>query len=126
MGLNTDFHGQFTLDRPLTAKHQTILEEFTEEEHEPSKADADGQPPNLYCQWRPTADGTGLEWDGAEKFYDYSEWLEYLIAHFLKPWGYVLSGEVRYNGWTEGVAGTIIVANNQVTVTREQVVDWDA
>jgi hypothetical protein len=128
MGLQTDFYGQFTFDRPLTAEHKAILEEFAEEGHEldPIKAAATGNPPTLYCQWIPTEDGLGLKWDGAEKFYYYSEWLEYLIAHFLKPWGYTLNGAVQYNGWTEGVAGTISVTSNQVTVTREQVVDWDA
>ncbi len=124
MGLQTDFYGRFAFDHPLAAEHQAILEEFAEEEHEPGEGD--DQPPNLYCQWKPTADGAWLEWDGVEKFYDYGEWLEYLISHFLKPWGYTLSGEVSYKGWTEGVAGTVSVEDNQVAVTREQVVDWDA
>lgn len=121
MGLNTDFYGQFALDRPLTAEHRAILEEFAEEEHEPSEANAGIQPPTLYCQWRPTEDGTGLEWDGAERFYYYGEWLEYLIAHFLTPWGYTLNGTVQYNGWTEGVTGTIHVTDNEVVITREEV-----
>ncbi len=124
MGLNTDFYGQFVLNRPLTPPHRAILEEFAEEEHD--RDGSDGKPPTTYCQWRPTKDGTGLEWDGVEKFYYYGEWLEYLIAHFLKPWGYTLSGAVRYAGWTEGVKGTITVTDNEVTVTREQVAGFDA
>ncbi len=117
MGLRTDFYGQFTFDHPLTAEHRTILEEFAEEEHEEEPGET-GKPPTVYCQWKPTADGRGLEWDGVEKFYYYDEWLEYLIAHFLKPWGYILSGDVQYNGWTEEVHGTIGVVDNEVTVTR--------
>lgn len=119
MAMNTDFYGNFVLDHKLTLEHQAILEEFAEEEHE--AAGVDGKPPTTYCQWRPTEDGAGLEWDGVEKFYYYSEWLGYLIAHFLKPWGYTLNGTVRYDGWTEGVTGTIHVTNNEVVVTRKEV-----
>ncbi len=121
MGLNTDFFGKFLLDRPLSAEHRAVLEEFAGEEHEEEngKAGGEGKPPTVYCQWIPTEDGTGLEWDGAEKFYFYGEWLEYLIARFLKPWGYTLSGSVRYVGKTEGVIGVISVQNNTVVVTRE-------
>jgi hypothetical protein len=32
----------------------------------------------------PTDDGTAIEWDGGEKFYDSPEWMTYLIDHFLK------------------------------------------
>ena len=128
MGLNTDFYGRFSFDHPLTAEHRTLLKDFAEEEHEDEYGlmGMDGKPPTAYCQWIPTEDGTGLEWDGVEKFYYYGEWLEYLIARFFKPWGYALSGTVRYDGWTEGVAGTISVTNNEVVVTREQVVELDA
>jgi hypothetical protein len=117
--MNTDFYGKFGFDHPLTAEHQAILAEFAEEEHD--RAGSDGKPPATYCQWIPTEDGSGLEWDGAEKFYYYGEWLEYLIAHFLKPWGYTLNGTVQYDGWTEGVTGAISVMDNAVVVTREEV-----
>ncbi len=117
--MDTDFYGSFVLNRPLAPEHQAILEEFAEEEHD--RMSIDGKPPTTYCQWKPTEDGAGLEWDGVEKFYYYSEWLEYLIAHFLKPWDYTLNGIVRYNGWTEGVTGTISVTNNEVVVTRRDV-----
>ncbi len=39
--------------------------------------------PGLWCQWRPNTTGTAIVWDGGEKFYDYVEWAEYLIANFL-------------------------------------------
>lgn len=124
MGLNTDFYGKFILDRPLTAEHRAVLEEFADEEHtyEDGRRGGPSMPDGYYCQWIPTEDGTGLEWDGVEKFYYYGEWLQYLIAHFLKPWGYTLSGTVRYAGRTEGVVGIISVENNKVVVTREPAV----
>jgi hypothetical protein len=38
--------------------------------------------------------------------------LEYLIDHFLAPWGYVLNGEVNWQGEREDDTGKIIVADN--------------
>jgi hypothetical protein len=73
-----------------------------------------GCQPGLWCQWIPTEDGRGIEWNQGEKFYEYVEWLKYLIAHFLKPWGYVLSGRVTWQGEEHGDHGTIIVENNEV------------
>lgn len=54
--------------------------------------------PGLRCQWTPAKDRRGLKWNGVERFYDYTEWLNYLIEHFLEPWGYKVDGEVRYAG----------------------------
>jgi len=71
--------------------------------------------PGLWCQWVPNEEGTAIEWDGAEKFYDYVEWLRYLVTKFLAPWGYVLNGEVRWRGEDFNDVGTIIVKNNDVT-----------
>ncbi len=118
MGLNTNFFGSFALDRPLTAEHKAILEDFAEEEHadEDGHPGGSGKPPAVYCQWIPTEDGGGLEWDGVEKFYYYTEWLEYLISHFLTPWGYVLNGTVRFMGITEGIEGTISVQDSKVVM----------
>jgi len=68
----------------------------------------------LWCKWAPTKDGTGIEWNGIEKFYNYVEWLEYLIVNFLGPWGYQLNGEVKYQGEDPGDFGIIEVTNNTV------------
>ena len=70
--------------------------------------------PSLWCQWVPTDDGTAIEWDGVEKFYDYVAWLEYLIEHFFAPWGYVLNGVVDYQGEEISDHGSIVVENNVV------------
>jgi hypothetical protein len=71
--------------------------------------------PGLWCQWVPTEDGDGIEWDEGEKFCSYVEWLEYLIEHFLKPWGYVLNGEVSWRGEDFYDVGTITVEDNEVS-----------
>lgn len=74
--------------------------------------------PGLWCKWVPTEDGLGIEWNGHEKFYDYVKWLEYLIEHFLKPWGYVVSGIVTFQGEEPDDHGSIEVVDNVVRVVR--------
>jgi hypothetical protein len=71
--------------------------------------------PGLWCQWIPTLDMQGIQWDGNEKFYNYVEWLEYIIENFLKPWGFTLNGEVEYQGEDPGDTGFITVKDNEVS-----------
>lgn len=82
--------------------------------------------PGLWCQWivRDDDDGafTIIEWDGGEKFYHYVEWLEYIIEHFLKPWGRTLNGEVHWAGEEPGDLGKIVVEDNVVTAKQGRVV----
>lgn len=70
--------------------------------------------PGLWCQWIPTDDGGGIKWNGTEKFYDYVEWLQYIINNFLEPWGYVLRGEVNWQGEREEDIGMIFIENNVI------------
>ena len=76
--------------------------------------------PSLWCQWIPTYDRRAIRWDGGEKFYRYVDWLKYLVRHFIKPWGYVLSGHVRWRGKDSNDTGEIVVINNKVTATRSR------
>ena len=78
--------------------------------------------PGLWCQWVPSEDGTAIQWDEGEKFYDYMEWLEYLISKFLQPWGYILNGSVEWKGDESDDLGMILVVNNKVTVKQGKVV----
>ena len=78
--------------------------------------------PGLWCQWVPNDDGTAIVWDGGEKFYEYVAWLQYLITHFLKPWDYVLNGEVTWEGEEHGDVGKIIVKKNKVTTKAGRIV----
>ncbi len=75
--------------------------------------------PSLWCQWIPNCDGTAIEWDGGEKFYEYTTWIKYIIENFLKPWGYVLSGEVEWRGESWDDRGFIIVEENKVRETTK-------
>lgn len=45
---------------------------------------ADGQP-SLWCHWEVCWSGCCLTFSGAEKFYGSTQWMTYLIDHFLKP-----------------------------------------
>lgn len=71
--------------------------------------------PGLWCQWMIDDDGN-LVWDGGEKFYEYGEWLKYLIENFLAPSGYVCNGEIEFQGEDMNDFGTIHVKDNVVTV----------
>lgn len=70
--------------------------------------------PSLWCQWMPNEDGTAIVWDGAEKFYEYRDWLLYIIDNFLEPWGYVLNGDVVWQGEDYDDVGLLAVRNNQL------------
>jgi hypothetical protein len=72
--------------------------------------------PGLWCHWVPNSEGTAIIWDGGEKFYEYVDWIEYLIENFLKPWGYVLNGEVEWIGEDSGDRGMIAIINNVVRI----------
>ena len=85
--------------------------------------------PGLWCHWTPWIPYSELEnddvqvnliaWDEGEKFYNYIEWIEYIIVNFLKPWGYVLNGDVEWRGeeWSDN--GIIIVKDNVVKVHND-------
>ncbi len=175
MGYTTDFHGEFTLDRPLTDAQADYLRKFadtrrmerdevlTERRPDPLR-EAVGLPvgleggyfvnedgpsgqgkdmfgdrpgdvldynippkgqPGLWCQWVPNWEGTAIEWDGGEKFYNYTEWLKYLIEHFLKPWGYVLNGSVEWNGEDRGDVGKLVVEDNVLKTLPGSIVYGD-
>jgi hypothetical protein len=44
------------------------------------------------------------------------DWICYLIDQFLKPWGYVVNGEVTWSGEESGDLGLIEVTDNKVRV----------
>ena len=74
--------------------------------------------PGLWCGWMVSLiDGEQrFEWDGGEKFYNYVEWMSYLIKHFFKPWGVKLTGEIEWVGEDSEDRGKIVVENNDIAV----------
>lgn len=71
--------------------------------------------PGYWCQWEPTEDKMHIEWDGTEKFYNYIEWLNFIVKHFIEPWGYVLNGSVKWQGEDRKDVGKIKVFDNVVS-----------
>ena len=123
MGYTTDFTGSFSLDKPLTAAQIVELNKFSETLHVPGGG-ADRKP-GYNCDWVATEDGTAIEWNGSDKFYDYVEWLVYIIDHFLAPWDYKLNGEVTWRGEEPDDRGKIVVKNNFVTTNKAKIVYED-
>lgn len=68
---------------------------------------------SLWCKWI-INDENKLVWNEAEKFYNYVDWLKYLIDNFLAPNGYVANGIIEYQGEVPWDFGYIEVVNNKV------------
>lgn len=144
MGYSTDFDGRFNLNKELDEDLYNYLIKFSETRRMarnlPSEygtegefyVDGDGHAgqaredniidynkppvtqPGLWCQWVPTDDRKGIEWDGNEKFYEYTKWLKYIINNLLEPKGYILNGSVRWSGEDMYDIGTLEVKDNVV------------
>lgn len=125
MGYTTDFNGILKLSKQLTVGDKKELQDFAEERHGGNMNVYDGFP-GFWCQWVPTEDGWGIEWDQGEKFYEYVEWLRYIIQHLLQPKGYVLNGEINWSGEDSEDLGKIIVKDNVVTTKEGRVTYEDA
>lgn len=74
--------------------------------------------PSLWCQWVPNEEGTAIVWDESEKFYEYIDWIKYIIENFLKPWGYDVNGEMTWQGEDSDDFGKIIIKHNDVIVKK--------
>ncbi len=142
MGYTTEFKGKFDLDKPLDEDTYKLLKGLSEtrrmkrdvedkfgvegefyinldgdfgQTHENNIVDYNEPPktqPSLWLQWIPTEDKLHIEWNGAEKFYEYIKWIKYIIDKILIPRGYVLNGEVRWRGEEFDDMGTIVVEDN--------------
>jgi len=151
MGYHTDLHGSFELNKPVDDATYALLHGLATtrrmkrklgpeygidgefyvgstndygQDHTPDVVDYNRPPstqPSLWCQWLINDDRLSIEWDGGEKFYSYVEWLQYLIRNILDPRGYVLNGEVQWNGEESEDMGIIKVENNVVRVGRAMI-----
>src|SRR3990167_457454 len=117
MGYTTNFEGQLDIDKKLSLDDYQWLTRWNDERHEEAE-----DFPSHYCQWIPTEDGLHLKWDGNEKFYNYVEWLKYLIKKFFEPKGYKLNGEIIWEGEEHDDTGKIIVADNVVSTKKGKIV----
>jgi hypothetical protein len=112
MSYRAHIDGRFALDRPLSVEHKVTLEKHANERHEGRR-----YPDYPYCQWVPSEDGAAIEYTEDEiSYYHCTEWLEYIVDTFLKPWGYVLNGRATWHGEDLGSTdlGVIVVRDNDV------------
>jgi hypothetical protein len=152
MGYTTEFKGSISVSPPLSTEEIEFLKKFAGtrrmdrkkgpyfvdgtgfagQGHDPDIRDYNSPPPGqpgLWCQWVPNADGTAIEWDGGEKFYDSVGWMKYLVDHFigsdpiaaselpfLKP--HVLNGVILAQGEDEDDRWHLVVADNVVGELR--------
>lgn len=117
MGYTTSFEGVFKFSRELTLSEYHLLEDLADYDSDASSkamSKLASTHPDAYDQWQPTRDGWGLEWNGAEKFYEYVAWLEWLVKYFFEPRDIVVNGTLTYQGEEIGDVGQLEVSDNVV------------
>jgi hypothetical protein len=156
MGYTTEFEGRITIEPPLSVEEIAFLNKFSNtrrmnckqgpyyvdrggfagQDNDPEIIDYNNPPegqPGLWCQWVPTDDGTAIEWNGAEKFYNSEEWMQYLIDHFIGQTPraksvlpflgrHTLNGEIEAEGEERGDVWKLVVKDNQVSRVSGRVV----
>ena len=80
-----------------------------------------GDMPSTYCNLEIVEDNgeSFVQWNGSEKTYGVNEengWFTWLIDNFFKPNGYVLNGEMTWQGEEDDDIGTIKIENNNVSL----------
>lgn len=123
MGSTTRFEGRFNLDKPLAEEHRAFLAALHGYKEEALAFFEPGQRSPPYCQWRVTADGLGIEWDGAQKFYGYVDWIK-AVQSKLSEWGYSLTGSVAFEGEDLFDVGVIVATPDGIVVSRHPGVPW--
>jgi hypothetical protein len=156
VGYDTVFIGRVTITPPLNPAEITYLQKFADtrrmhrdngpyyvdgtgyagQGHDPDIRNhnrPDPSQPGLWCKWEPNGDGTAIEWNGVEKFYDATEWMRYLVDHFLKSDGHAkgqpgfekftfdhtVNGTINAEGEEHGDEWQLTVVDNVVTSTEQ-------
>ena len=107
MGYTTKFKGELSITPCPAEDIIELVNKISHTRHDDRKY------PGIWCQWIINIDKK-LEWNGAEKFYNYIEWLEYLIKNIFAPRGYKLDGRIRFQGERFLDIGIIYVKDNSV------------
>jgi hypothetical protein len=118
MGYTTEFVGKIKVDPPLSEDEAAFLREFADKDHRGEDL------PGYYCQWVPTQDRTGIEWDEEEKFYDSVEWMKYLIDTLYGD-THTFNGVIEAQGEDPGDIWRLVVTNN-VVVKQKPTLVWPA
>ena len=129
MGYHTEFHGQFNLNRPLDKETHEFLTKLASTRRMKRRMDPKyGVQGEFYVDaateddpFGQNEDGTAIEWDGGEKFYDYIEWIEYIQKAVLDDKGYHLTGTVYWDGEESGDLGQIEMRGGKRIVRHAQI-----
>ena len=116
MGYTTKFTGSFKLNTQMNNFGFFDILTTWQDRHKISTPN-NIKIPDGYCQWVLNKDRTAIEWDGNEKFYEYSEWLQCVID-LLKPAGFILTGKVEYQGEDISDHGWIEVKENMIKMIK--------
>lgn len=125
MGYTTDFTGAVQVEPPLTEEQIAFLTAFSEERHGGNTQPHAGFP-GFWCDWVPTADGAGIEWNGTEKFYDSDEWMQLIIDRFIAPTGRKVNGTIEAQGEDPSDIWRLKVTDNVVSRVAAKIVWEDA
>lgn len=72
--------------------------------------------PSLWLGWQYDETTQEISSNGIEKFYNYDDWIKYLITKILEPRGYTVSGTVTWHGEDYEDLGKIEIKENIVTI----------
>ena len=114
MGYNTKFSGALKLSRTLTLPEAAVILEANEDPDT-----IKGPRPKSYMQWVPSETLDHIVYDGNEKFYNYVEWLQWLLDH-LTTFGVTANGTLYWSGEDADDTGTIEVVESVVTVNERE------
>lgn len=123
MGYSTDFDGALTVsgDNAALDKFDVWMDELCETRHGGDWEVWAGYP-GFYCQWVFDRKTCTIEWDGGEKFYEYIEWLEFVLRK-CNELNLSADGKISWQGDGHQDRGKITVKKNQITVKKSQAVD---
>jgi hypothetical protein len=109
MGYTTEFTGAIKLGRKLTMVEAKELLELAESGDSERVTGI-----RSYFQWVPADTLEHIVWDGNEKFYHYTEQLDWLCK-WLEERDISANGELYWQGEETGDTGLLVVTDNKVT-----------
>lgn len=114
MGYTTEFTGKIQLSRALTFTEAKQLLTWADD------PDSIDQPkPEGYLQWVTNSELDAIGWDGNEKFYGYTEWMQW-VCDWLKGIGISANGILQWSGEDTQDVGLLTVVDNIATATEQR------
>ena len=86
--------------------------------------------PGDWLQWvaKPSEDDDlkmAIEWDGNEKFYNYVEWMKYIIDRIITPRGGVANGTIKWRGDDCYDIGSIVLHEDNTVKVEYECITYD-